>query len=372
MGARKRIGLVLNFNANWTGGVYYILNIIGALKRLPDSEQPTLVIFYNKKELVDEVTAIGYEHTELLPFKRAPSLWQRITRKLGLRTDIAYRSDIVDFAFPFTSVSGVGGLSRVRKIYWIPDFQHKHLPSLFDAQELSSRDRNFSEIARSGAKLVLSSGDAAKDFETYYHDSNVDLRVMRFASVLPDFSNISFEDLRDKFSIPARFFFAPNQFWIHKNHIVVLRSVVELKSRGVEGCVLLTGREYEPRNPDYAAMLKRFVRENDLERNVFFLGFIERRYQLALMKQAIAVIQPSKFEGWSTVIEDAKAMNQALIVSTLEVHKEQCGDQAFYFQPDDHHALAGHMETHLSSNVQSVDFGYEVEVLRYADEIMNL
>jgi glycosyltransferase involved in cell wall biosynthesis len=35
------------------------------------------------------------------------------------------------------------------------------------------------------------------------------------------------------------------------------------------------------------------------------------------------VIQPSLFEGWSTVVEDAKAIGRPLIVSDLPVHKEQ-------------------------------------------------
>ena len=35
--------------------------------------------------------------------------------------------------------------------------------------------------------------------------------------------------------------------------------------------------------------------------------------QLRLMKESLGVIQPSLFEGWSTVIEDAKALNKKSI-----------------------------------------------------------
>ncbi len=45
-----------------------------------------------------------------------------------------------------------------------------------------------------------------------------------------------------------------------------------------------------------------------------FLGFIDRGEQLQLMKNSIAIVQPSLFEGWSTVVEDTKAMQSCNII----------------------------------------------------------
>jgi len=41
------------------------------------------------------------------------------------------------------------------------------------------------------------------------------------------------------------------------------------------------------------------------------------------LQNAKAIIQPSYFEGWSTVIEDAKALNKYLIVSILKLIKNK-------------------------------------------------
>ena len=49
------------------------------------------------------------------------------------------------------------------------------------------------------------------------------------------------------------------------------------------------------------------------------------------MENALAVIQPSLFEGWSTVVEDAKAMNQKMILSDIEVHREQAEHNGYLF-----------------------------------------
>jgi glycosyltransferase involved in cell wall biosynthesis len=80
--------------------------------------------------------------------------------------------------------------------------------------------------------------------------------------------------------------------------------------------------------------------EYHLEKEIIFLGFIDRTDQLVLMKNALAVIQPSLFEGWSTVVEDAKALNQTIIASDIAVHQEQLEDKGYYFSPHDYPELA--------------------------------
>ena len=67
--------------------------------------------------------------------------------------------------------------------------------------------------------------------------------------------------------------------------------------------------------------LKKFVTDNNISENVLFLGFIDRKEQLKIMQHSEAVIQPSLFEGWSTVIEDARALNKYIIASDLRVHR---------------------------------------------------
>ena len=49
------------------------------------------------------------------------------------------------------------------------------------------------------------------------------------------------------------------------------------------------------------------------------------------MKNAKAIIQPSLFEGWSTVIEDARSLQVPVIATDLTVNIEQLGDKGKYF-----------------------------------------
>jgi glycosyltransferase involved in cell wall biosynthesis len=124
---------------------------------------------------------------------------------------------------------------------------------------------------------------------------------------------------------------SPNQFWQHKNHIVVIEAVKLLKDKGILVNVVFTGKENDYRNTNYVDDLKKKVLSYNLDDQILFLGFIDRIDQLLLMKNAIGIIQPSLFEGWSTVVEDSKALNQTIIASDIKVHREQLDISAYYF-----------------------------------------
>src|SRR3546814_3488596 len=68
-----------------------------------------------------------------------------------------------------------------------------------------------------------------------------------------------------------------------------------------------------------------------LEANFQFLGNVPYAEILALNRGATALINPSMFEGWSTTVEESKALGTPLLLSDLGVHFEQAGDNAHYF-----------------------------------------
>ena len=58
------------------------------------------------------------------------------------------------------------------------------------------------------------------------------------------------------------------------------------------------------------------------------------------MRGAAAVVQPSLFEGWSTVVEDARALGKRVFLSDIPVHREQRPAGAVYFDPHRPEVLA--------------------------------
>ena len=68
---------------------------------------------------------------------------------------------------------------------------------------------------------------------------------------------------------------------------------------------------------------------------------------LSLMYYSIAVINPSKSEGWSNTVEQAKAMKKKIILSDIKVHLEQRDRNCIYFQPDNYKKLNNILEKEL-------------------------
>ena len=74
--------------------------------------------------------------------------------------------------------------------------------------------------------------------------------------------------------------------------------------------------------------------------NIKLLGFVERTEQLAIMKNAQFIVQPSLCEGWGTVLEDAKVLNKVVLLSNIPVHQEQQNKKCVLFDPHDPKQLA--------------------------------
>ena len=70
------------------------------------------------------------------------------------------------------------------------------------------------------------------------------------------------------------------------------------------------------------------------------LGAIPSWHLAVLMHHAMAFINPSLFEGWSTSVEEAKSMGKQVLLSDIAVHREQAPARGFFFHPHDEGALA--------------------------------
>ncbi len=63
------------------------------------------------------------------------------------------------------------------------------------------------------------------------------------------------------------------------------------------------------------------------------------------MRQALCVLNPSLFEGWSSTVEEAKSLGKSLLLSALPVHREQNRAGTLFFDHQDPEDLAIKLET---------------------------
>jgi glycosyltransferase involved in cell wall biosynthesis len=113
-----------------------------------------------------------------------------------------------------------------------------------------------------------------------------------------------------------------------------------LRERGRDVVLVCTGREYDYRHPKYAHGLKAEIATRGLQSNVRLLGLLDRPTQIQVMRKSAAVVQASFFEGWSALVEDARALGKPIFLSDIPVHREQVPPRATYFNPDSAEELA--------------------------------
>jgi len=342
-----RVGFRLIGGAAWQGGRNYLWNLLAAITAQPDRTiQPVLLV--RPDEDPGDLRMDGVE------VALTDARWDAArARSLGRMLELAVRRnplerhwlnraniDVLSHAQP------VGGMPTVS---WIPDVQHRHLPDLSSRFERGMRDLLFRETLRD-ARITIASSEAARaDLERFYGAKRV--RVLRFVSQPRAHARIPLAELVAKFHIPARYIHLPNQLWKHKNHELV----VEALRAAPEVSVIATGPREDYRHADvYAALLAR-VCAAGVESRFHHLGLVSFAELISLMSHAVAVVNPSRFEGWSTTVEEAKSLGKRVLVSDLAVHREQAPARGSYFGVDDAAALATQLREAWASHDPAED-----------------
>jgi len=347
-----RVGFRVIGGAAWQGGRNYLWNLLYAITAQSDRRVHP-VLLHAPDEDPGDLVMPGVERvvTGALLDSRYARLAGRVA-KLALRRNPVEHHwlrraniDVVSHAAP------VGG--RIPTIAWIPDVQHRRLPQLASHREQLIRDHLFREILRDAAIVVTSSEAARDDLHEFFAADLAKCRVLRFVSqprLAPD-KMLSFRELRAKFALPERYVHLPNQLWKHKNHALV----IEALRLAPDVVVIATGPRDDYRHAGFYDELMGVVSAYGLGERFRHLGLVSFPELISLMHHSVAVVNPSRFEGWSTTVEEAKSLGKRVLVSDIAVHREQAPPRASYFPVDDAHALARYLREAWDSHDPVVD-----------------
>lgn len=344
-----RIAFTIIGGQNWTGGQNYLLNLLGALTRYQPG-QITPVLFINEDCDVDN--AIDFSNLRGLEIVRTPllnagkkrkSLFQAIAWGRDIELTKLFHKHRINLVFEVAQF--FGWRLGIPALAWITDFQHKALPHLFTQGGWWKREIGFRMQVAGGRNIMLSSEDAKRTCEHYYPSTRRRTRVVNFA--VPPGIAITYPEARaiaDSYGLPEHFIFLPNQFWQHKNHGLVLKALIILRARGKRIVIAASGKQLDGRNKDYFPAFLSDLERHNLQQEFKLLGLIPYTHLSALMRACVAMLNPSLFEGWSTTVEEARALGTPMVLSDLDVHREQMGEKATYFDRSDAASLADALE----------------------------
>lgn len=353
---RLRLGIIFNFNSSWMGGIIYILNLIKTLDFLDENEKPEIILFY-RPDLRKFVEGINYPYFEAVEWN-FPGVFKGYLQSWLMRKNVFVKDILNQYElnglYPLHDYP-VKTKSNTKLVSWYADLQHEHYPEFFSRRKIFERTLRIKFILRNSKDLVVSSQAVADDFQRFFRiRSGIRIHIFHFVSVIDDFSHLDIKEVRKKYNLPEKYFMISNQFHKHKNHRVLLKAQIRLKEMGENIHLAMTGRFPDASHSPYMQELHSLIDENNLQSQISLLGLLPRDEQLFLLKHAQAVLQPSLFEGWSTVIEDAQSLQAPVVASSLPVNIEQLGPDGNYFEPHDDKKLAELLHNYPERNVNEV------------------
>jgi len=328
-----RLAIRITHTASWMGGVNYLLNLCRILRaHAPEIEPVVFAAGTIDEALRRRITmASGSAPIDLAERTRADDLKTFIGMPDSHATAF-FRKHAIDIVFESTGF--YGRRPGFRTLSWLPDFQHRHLPHLFTRPQWLIREARTRCVLSARRNILLSSQDALSDLRKFYGEPRGTIHVVPFTIRLEEsIDHEEAEAIRLRHGLPEDYIFLPNQFWAHKNHRVVVEAVGLLGDAAP--VIVATGGTSDPRSPDLFGKLTARVEELGVAGKFRILGQIPYRDTLGLNARANYLLNPSRFEGWSTTVEEAKALGTPLLLSDLRVHREQAGAGARYFDPED-------------------------------------
>jgi glycosyltransferase involved in cell wall biosynthesis len=279
------------------------------------------------------LSAAGKMMAIALPVSLAARMLNRLRRTLTRRTGASpIRKVGADLLFcPFTAPHFFDlDIPTVCVVY---DLQYKSYPQFFAAEEVFQRDRTFNDASRRASALAVISDYVRNSvLQTgTISPERVFTIYIRLPHRLPALDlSCAVETLGRLELRGGEYFFYPANFWRHKNHEMLLTAFLMARANGLPSHVKLvfTGAPSERMNELAAA-----ADALGLKDHVVFAGFVSESDFAVLIKNCLAVVFPSLYEGFGMPVIEAMAAGCPVACSDKTSLPEVAGDAALLFDP---------------------------------------
>ena len=342
-----KLAFIINFNKEkWQGGFNVIVNLINAIliNKKKSKKINIFLIVSNKKILINCKIPNSVKIIEDKEITK-PKQYKRFIDKIFLvffNKTFFLEKRLKKYGINIISHSNIctGKKSITKSIVWIPDFQFFHFPNNFSLKYKILKKINLLIYSKYSDQILLSSNTAKNDLKKICYPAFKMALVNSFC--FPESKKMNRSILKKilkDYKIPNKFFYVPNQYWVHKNHKVVLKALKFLKKNS-KIKIISTGFSQDYRFPDYFKSISKYINDNKLNNNFIYLGVVPDKIVKYLMHKCLAIINPSKFEGWNTSVEQGKAIGKKIILSNISTHKEQNPPDAYFFGVNNYLELA--------------------------------
>jgi len=212
--------------------------------------------------------------------------------------------------FPQQSIfpKNVGG----RTVLTVYDLQHYQFPANFSVVERLYRAAVYPRSIRRADHLITISAQSRSEVLRYFPGSSDKMTaILLGANHVPSRPSPVLPDVEP-------FLFCPAATYVHKNHEALIRAVAALHVQGQwKWKIVLSGQK-----TDYYRKLRRLMDDLHVRQWFEHVGFVSRDRLQLLYQGCLAVLFPSKYEGFGLPVVEASSYHKPILVSDLPIYDE--------------------------------------------------
>jgi glycosyltransferase involved in cell wall biosynthesis len=313
------------------GGLTYIQEILEAINRVLAESKHTFYLIGYEPEKPAHLDNI---RLPWLTLHQAGLLARPPSRDYEYYPDIAGANlDLICYLQPW-----MGEILDIPYISTIWDLQHRRQPffpevSLFG--EFDRRDEMYRRSLQRAAYIIAPNDVGKEEIVAFYQVAPERVRSIHHptpAFALDPKPHPDEEGLFRRLGVDRPYLFYPAQLWPHKNHVLLLLMMKDLKDRhGLDLQLVLTGSDRK----NQPFIIQKIV-QLGLEKQVILTGFVKQLDLPPLYKRAAALVFPSLFGPENFPPLEAFALECPVIAGRIPGAEEQMGDAAILVDPTNH------------------------------------
>lgn len=220
----------------------------------------------------------------------------------------------------------------------IHDLQPFDMPENFEPTKRAWLQRTIPRSVRRAAAVIAPTQFVRQGLIDRFGVAPDRVHLAAWGVELPN-AEVSVAHVQARYGLPRRWFVYPAFTWNHKNHDLLLRAFAAVAAREHDVMLVLTGGE----GPAERAVVEQVMRMG-LSGRVRRTGLIPRRDVMAIVRGAVALTMPSRYEGFGLPALEAMSVGTPVLASNVAALPEVVGDAARLLPVDDaaawHDAMA--------------------------------
>jgi glycosyltransferase involved in cell wall biosynthesis len=345
---KKNIGIL--FSSSRKMGVFqYGLSIVEALVNFTDNFDFTILYFDSEKpkdflkvkslEKVKFVSLNGKPNNFLEKIKFALNCFLAkpifTTNKRNREILKEAKIDLLIIPFPLL----LAFENKIPYIVSVPDMMHKYYSRFaeYSFKNRIIRDIVYKVAVKHSVLTIVDSQWGSDDLQKFYKTPKEKIHIIPY---LPpgyvwqykDMDLIEANNLLKKYNLPEKFIFYPAQFWPHKNHLNLIKSIKIAEEKFKEFISLVLAGDDKANSKNYNNIMN-LAEELNIRERIFHLGYVSDKEIVALYKKAIALVFPTLIGPTSIPPLEAMVLGTPVLCSNLFAMPEQVGEAGILFDP---------------------------------------